>query len=90
MQSTSIPTTAAPDPETVAMLAAMAARRGLTLEPAALTAAATLDSWLAPYQRELRNYELSFLDLVEPATVFQWIERGGRSAASPAPVGDVA
>jgi hypothetical protein len=41
-----------------------------------------LDTWLAPYQRELREYPLSFLDLVEPSVVFQWIERCGRSVAS--------
>ncbi|MCW2598403.1 MAG: hypothetical protein JWM02_232 [Frankiales bacterium] len=81
MESSSIPTTTAADPATVAMLAAMARRRDLAFDEATLTAAATLDAWLAPRQLELRQHELSFLELVEPPTAFQWLEQGGRSTA---------
>jgi hypothetical protein len=70
MESTSIPAGADGDPAVMATLQAMADRRGLDIGPEALEAAAVLDAWLAPH---------SYLDLVEPAVVFQWIERGGRS-----------
>jgi hypothetical protein len=83
MQSSSIPVTAAPTEETRTMLRAMAARRDLALTEEALTAAATLDAWLAPHQLQLRAQELSFLQLVEPAHTFQWLERGGRSVTPP-------
>ena len=80
VESSSIPTSSEADPDTVAMLTAMARRRGLAFDGTTLTAAATLDAWLAPRQLELRDHELSFLDLVEPPTVFQWLEQGGRSS----------
>jgi hypothetical protein len=86
MQSSSIPVTTAPTEETLTMLRAMAARRDLTLTEEALTAAATLDAWLAPHQLQLREQELSFLQLVEPSNTFQWLEQGGRSVA---PAGEV-
>jgi hypothetical protein len=79
--STAIPTTAPPDPAVLATLSSMADRRGLVIGEAALDSAARLDTWLAPFQRELREHPLSYLDLVEPSVVFQWIERGGRSVA---------
>jgi hypothetical protein len=79
MESTSIPAGADGDPAVMATLQAMADRRGLDIGPEALEAAAVLDAWLAPHQRALREHDLSYLDLVEPSVVFQWIERGGRS-----------
>lgn len=79
MESTAIPAGAAPDHATMQVLQSLADRRGLTIETEALAAAAVFDVWLAPHQRMLRDYKLSFIDPVEPATVFQWIERGGRS-----------
>ncbi|MCW2671833.1 MAG: hypothetical protein JWP14_422 [Frankiales bacterium] len=84
MQSSSIPVTTAPTEETRTMLRAMAARRDLALTEEALTAAATLDAWLAPHQLQLRGQELSFLQLVEPANTFQWLEQHGRSVTPPA------
>ena len=79
MESSSIPTSTTVPPATVTMVETMAARRGLSLTPEQVQAAAVLDAWLAPRQRALREVPLSFLEPVEPGTALQWIARGGRS-----------
>jgi hypothetical protein len=80
MESSSIPTSAPVDDSTLAMVAAVAARRGLSLTAAQHHAAAVLDAWLAPRQLLMRDVTLSFLQPIEPGTALRWIDRGGRSA----------
>ena len=80
MESSAIPTNVEVDLAALERITILARRRALPLDDQALEAAAVLDAWLAPQQMALREFELSYLDLVEPGTVFQWIERGGRSA----------
>jgi hypothetical protein len=82
MESNAIPTDVTVEPRVLETLQALADRRGLVIDETALNAAAVLDTWLAPHQLALRAHELSYLDLVEPGTVFQWIERGGRSVGA--------
>ncbi len=80
MESTAIPTDVVVDPDTTRRLQAEADRRGLAITPEALLAAATLDTWVAPLQHAMRAKELAYLDAVEPGTVFQWLENGGRTS----------
>ena len=70
---------------TGAQFGALAANQGIRLPAELLAGAVAAHAQLRAELEELRRVPLSFIDLVEPATVSAWIERGGRSAAAPAP-----
>ena len=64
---------------------ALAANQGVRLPAELLAGAVAAHAEMRAELEELRRVPLSFIDLVEPATVTAWIERGGRSAPAPAP-----
>ena len=72
---------AAPTPE---QFDALAANQGIRLPDGLLAGAVAAHAQLRAGLEELRRVPLSFVELVEPATVTAWIERGGRSAPAPA------
>lgn len=72
---------------TRAQFEALAANQGISLPAELLAGAVAAHGQLRAELEELRRVPLSFIDLVEPATVTAWIERGGHFslAAAPAP-----
>ena len=73
---------AAPTPE---QFDALTANQGIRLPAELLAGAVAAHAQLRAELEELRQVPLSFIDLVEPATVTAWIERGGHSAPAPTP-----
>ena len=69
---------------TRAQFDALAANQGIGLPAELLAGAVAAHAQLRAELEELRRLPLSFIDLVEPATVTAWIERGGRSGPAPA------
>lgn len=70
---------------TRAQLDALAANQGIRLPDGLLAGAVAAHAQLRAELEELRQVPLSFIDLVEPATVTAWIERSGHSAPAPTP-----